>query len=65
MEKRYGIETLFIDRVLNKDHFYGKAENGHQKLVPDPIVILVNNPKQPLHPRNKIYGWCLAGGRGC
>ena len=23
------------------------AENMHQKLVPDPFLILVNNPKQP------------------
>ena len=23
-EKRYDIETLSIDRVLNKEHFYGK-----------------------------------------
>ena len=23
-EERYGIETLSIDRVLNKEHFYGK-----------------------------------------
>ena len=23
-EKRYDIETLFIDLVLNKEHFYGK-----------------------------------------
>ena len=28
------------------------AENVHQKLVPDPLLILVNNPKQPLHARN-------------
>ena len=27
-------------------------ENVHQKLVPDPFLILVNNPKQPLHARN-------------
>ena len=30
------------------------AENMHQKLVPDPIFILVNNPKQPLHARNSF-----------
>ena len=24
-EKRYDIETLSIDRVLNKEHFYGKV----------------------------------------
>ena len=31
--------------------FYEKnhAENLHQKLVLDPFLILVNNPKQPLH----------------
>ena len=26
----------------------------HQKLVPDPFFILVNNPKQPLHARNSF-----------
>ena len=26
----------------------------HQKLVPDPFLILVNNPKQPLHARNSF-----------
>ena len=30
------------------------AENVHQKLVPDPFLILVNNPKQPLHARNSF-----------
>ena len=45
-KKRYDIETLSIDRVLNKEHFLGKnhAENVHQKLVSNPILILVNNP---------------------
>ena len=28
------------------------AENAHQKLFPDPFLILINNPKQPLHARN-------------
>ena len=53
-EKRYGIQTLSIDSVLHKEHFYGKTmyKNVHQKLVPDPFLILVNNPKQPLHARN-------------
>ena len=41
-EKGYDIETLFIDGVLNKEHFYGKirkyAENMHQKLIPDPFL---------------------------
>ena len=30
------------------------AEYVHQKLVPDPFLILVNNPKQPLHARNSF-----------
>ena len=25
------------------------AKIVHQKLVPDPFLVLVNNPKQPLH----------------
>ena len=29
------------------------AENVHQKLVPG-FLILVNNPKQPLHARNSF-----------
>ena len=28
------------------------AENVHQRLVPDPFLILVYSPKQPLHARN-------------
>ena len=28
------------------------VENFHQKLVPDPFSILVNNLKQPLHAKN-------------
>ena len=30
------------------------AENMHQKLIPDPLLILVNNPKQPLRVRNSF-----------
>ena len=52
---------LSIDRLLNKEHFYGKimrwknpAENVHQKLDPDSFLILVNNPTQPLHARNSF-----------
>ena len=30
------------------------AENVHQKLVPDPLFILVNNLKQPLHALNSF-----------
>ena len=59
---RHDIETLLIDRVLNKKHFYGKnhTENVHQKLVLDPLLILVNNPKQSLHARNStnvLFEW--------
>ena len=55
-EKRYDIENLSIDRVLNKKTFLWKnhAENVHQRLVPDPLLILVNNPKRPLHARNSF-----------
>ena len=54
-EKRYGIKTLSISKVLSKEHFYGKMqENGHQKLVPDRFFILVNNPKQSLRARNSF-----------
>ena len=43
-----------MHKVLDNEHFHGKnyAENVHQKLLPDPFLILVNNPKQPLHARN-------------
>ena len=30
------------------------AKNVHQKLAPDPFLILLNNPKQPLHARNSF-----------
>ena len=47
------IETLSMDRELNKRSLWkNHAENGHQKLVADPNLILVNNPKQPWHARN-------------
>ena len=36
------------------------AENMHQKLLTDPFLILLYNPKQPLYARNsykkKIFG---------
>ena len=54
LEKRYDIETLSIDRVLNKSIFMEKLfKNVHQKLVQDSFL-LVNNPKQPLHARNSF-----------
>ena len=45
-EIRCNIETLSIDRV------FIHAGNVHQKL--DPFLILLNNPKQPLHARNSF-----------
>ena len=30
------------------------AENMHQTVAPDPSLILLNNPKQPLHTRNSF-----------
>ena len=30
------------------------AENVRQKLAPDPYLIFLNNPKQPLHTRNSF-----------
>ena len=53
-EKRYDVETLLIHRVLDKEKFLWKihAEKVHQKPVPDPFLIFINNPKQPLHERN-------------
>ena len=30
------------------------AENMHQKLAPDPFLILLNNPKQTLHAGNSF-----------
>ena len=55
-EKKHDIETLYTDRVLNKEHFYGKnhSENMHQQVVIDPFLILVNKQKQQLHVRNFI-----------
>ena len=50
---KFDIETKSNDRELNKEYFYEKnhAENVNQKLAPDPFLILLNNPKQPLHAR--------------
>ena len=52
----YDIETLTINRVLNKEHFCWKnhVENVQEKLVRNPFLILVNNPKQPLYARNSF-----------
>ena len=55
-EISYDIETLSIDRVLNKEHFFWKnhAENVHHKLLLDPFLILLNNPKRTLHAWNSF-----------
>ena len=54
-EESYGIESLSNDSVLNNKHLWkNRAENLHQKLVPDPFLILVNNTKQPWHWRNSF-----------
>ena len=41
---------------LNKEHFLqnNHAEIVHQNLAPDSSLILLNNPKQPLHARNSF-----------
>ena len=42
-----------MDGVPDKEYFYrNHAENKQQKLVPDLFIILVYNPKQPLHASN-------------
>ena len=51
--KRYEIETLSFDRVLNKEHFYGKIMQKILVLESSrPLFTLVNISKQPLHARN-------------
>ena len=49
-------ETLSIDRELSKEHFSRKnhTENVNQRLALNPFLILLNNPKQPLHARNSF-----------
>ena len=42
----------FVRRWSIKKGTFLYAENMQQKLVPDIFIILVNNPKQPLHARN-------------
>ena len=52
-EKRYDTETYSID-IIRNILWESHAENVHQKLVPGPFLILVNNPKQPLCARNSL-----------
>ena len=47
MEERYDIETLSIESIkYGAFSLQNPAENEYQKLVPDPFLILVNNPKK-------------------
>ena len=52
--KRYDIDTLSIDRVLNKEHFYWKimqkmCTRGYSQTR---FLTLVGNPKKPMHAKN-------------
>ena len=49
-------ETLFIDREIRTFLWKNHADIVHQILAPDPFLILLNNPKQPLHVRNSFKG---------
>ena len=56
MEKRHDTKTLSIDRVLNKEHLNKKhTENVHQKLYPDPLLILVSIESPTLSLLQSIY----------
>ena len=48
LRRKKGMTLKSIKNIFMEYH----AENVHQKLVPNPFFILVNNPKQPLHARN-------------
>ena len=55
MRKKKGVTMKIFPSIENKlGTFVRKnhAENVHQKLVPDPFLILLNTPKQPLDTRN-------------
>ena len=41
-----------IEDKIRKSFKKKYAENVHQKVVPDPLFILINSPKQPMHVRN-------------
>ena len=44
--------SQLIDYIIETFLWKNHAENVHQKLIPDPLLMLVKNPKQPLHVRN-------------
>ena len=54
-EKNYGIETLSVDGVSNKEHFHGKIMQKMSTKCKSqtPFVILLNNLKQPM--QQEIY----------
>ena len=56
-EKRYDIETLAIDKILNKEHFMEKScRKWAPKASPRSLFSLKQSksPKQPLHARNSF-----------
>ena len=58
LRKKYGV-TLKLCPLIEyyiQNIFMGKnhAEIVHQKLAPDPFLILPNNPKQTLHAENSF-----------
>ena len=54
-ERRHDIETLSVDRVLEKEHFVtGSCKKCAPKTIPRLFLILLNNSKQPLCARNSF-----------
>ena len=48
------IETLSIDKEISDIFINKSCKKWNQKLATDPILILLNNPKQPFHARNSF-----------
>ena len=54
-EKRYDIKTSWIDKILNKEYFYKEIiQKMYLKSLSWTLLILVNNPKQPVHARHSF-----------
>ena len=54
-ERRHDIETLSVDRVLDKEHFVASScKKCAPKTIPRLFLILLNNSKQPLCARNSF-----------
>ena len=51
---RPDIELLLVDRVWGTLLRKKYAENEHEKLFPDPFLLLVNSPKQLMFKRNSF-----------